>query len=87
MRNADQLIETRAIWLLVLREGGHWPCREIAAELGVTGDLVSRYISTMAARGFVRRHDGSPLKYSVDKNCRIPMDVTLADLMDAGVQV
>lgn len=84
---AEPQVETHAIWLVILREGGYWSSSELSKELGVPSDLISRVINAMARRGFVRRHEGAPLNYSVDKSCRIPRAVKLADLMDAGIEV
>lgn len=81
-------LETRVIWLLLLKEGGRWSAAEIAVHLESDPEYVSRFASVMKSRGFLRRHErGATRKkfeYSVDRSCRIPRAVTMGDLIDTG---
>jgi predicted ArsR family transcriptional regulator len=81
----DGVPRTRAIWLLLLTEGGRWTVAEVANELGVDTNHVCQYVAQMAGRGFLRRFEGKKLQYAVDKTCRVPMFITMGDIMGAGV--
>lgn len=83
----DDSLSTKAIWLLILSHGGRWGVGEIAQELGSTSEKVCNFIGMMAARGFVTRYprngDRKRHEYAVDGSCRIPMAVTMRDIMEA----
>jgi DNA-binding HxlR family transcriptional regulator len=87
MTETDDKITTRAIWLLLLKEGGRWSVNEIGSELGAADpSLLCRFMHQMCERGYLRRHT-SPRErhqYSVDRTCKIPLFLTMGDLMDAG---
>lgn len=80
-------VSTRAIWLLLLKEGGRWSVNEISTELGY-GDpgLLCRFTHQMCERGYLKRHKqpGERHQYSVDRTCKIPLSLTMGELMDAG---
>lgn len=87
--NTEELekVNARSIWLLLLAEGGRWKVSEIATELGASDpDLVHRFAHQMWKSGHLRKHvcPGEKLQYAVDKTCKIPMQLTMGDLMNAG---
>jgi predicted transcriptional regulator len=83
----DDSLSTKTIWLLILSNGGRWGVGEIAQELGSTSEKVCNFIGMMAARGFVKRYPRSEGRkrheYAVDGSCRIPMAVTMKEIMEA----
>lgn len=82
----DSKIETKEIWLLLLKEGGWWGAGEIANELGGHYDYVCRVIYQMCTRGYLKRHErvAERIAYSVDKTCKVPLKLKVSDLIEAG---
>jgi predicted ArsR family transcriptional regulator len=78
---------TKDIWLLILKEGGRWGVGEIANEFQVTSSQICNLMSSMSTGGFVKvypRGEGRKFnEYAVDPTCRIPMAVTMKDIMEA----
>jgi Fe2+ or Zn2+ uptake regulation protein len=91
MTNDENKTDTKSIWLLLLREGGHWTADEIATALQVTtvDDWLYRVVHQMAKRGHIRRHEKpcERLSYSVDKTCKVPMYLRVGDLLQAGAEL
>jgi predicted ArsR family transcriptional regulator len=81
---------TKRVWLLLLKEGGHWTATELAKELNVeANDWLFRAVHLMAKRGHIRRHEKpcERLSYSVDKTCKVPMYLKVGDLLQAGAEL
>ena len=77
---------TRAIWLLILRGGGHWTTREVAAALPDFPDPSSTMMS-MAKLGSLKAEGAQPRKFKVTADCRIPHGITLRDLLDSQIGI
>lgn len=75
---------TKPIWLFLLRERGRWTSAGLAAQLHVDGDVIFASMRQMWDRRMVKRHDTKPLTYEVDGSCRVPDNVTVFDLIQAG---
>jgi Fe2+ or Zn2+ uptake regulation protein len=90
MTEDETKTDTKSIWLLLLKQGGHWTVDEIATALEAdSSDWLYRVMHMMSRRGHIRRHEkpGKFLSYSVDRTCKVPMYLRLSDLLDAGVSV
>lgn len=75
---------TRRIWLHLLQHG-RTDAKCLAVDLGLTEINTHQLMRNMAATGSVRRfprcEPGWRIEYAIDPTCRVPRDVTLADLL------
>lgn len=80
-------VTVRAIWLLILKEGGRWGVGELADALDVNSSQICNMVAAMSSSGHIKmypRGDGRKFnEYSVDPSCRIPTQVTMKDIMEA----
>jgi Mn-dependent DtxR family transcriptional regulator len=71
------------IWLLMLKEGGRWPARELADKLEIKPASAFMAVNAMAMRGYATRYRlkaaRSQYEYGVDEACRVPQGVTVKD--------
>jgi hypothetical protein len=82
---ADEKREvTRPLWLYLLEEGGRWTASELARTLSFEINQACAALSQMHTRGMVKRHVpteyGKTMAYEVDDSCRLPDNLTLADV-------
>lgn len=79
----------RAMFMLLLREGGWWTQREICDELDAEPLEVHARLRNMTdARSLVsRKLDGVRMQYAVTLACTVPAGVSVAELQGAGVTV
>lgn len=76
---------SRAVWLLMLREGGRWRPPELSKSLSqhMDGSTLTAMVNTGALRRFpLLGKKGS--EYGVTLGCKVPIGVTLKDLVEAG---
>lgn len=83
MRPASGL--TRAIWMLLVKEGGYWSAPEVLAalpdEVFATKVNVNNALRDMCDSGSVQRKgDGRGTRYGVTGNCRVPMGLLVHEL-------
>lgn len=79
---------TKRCWLHMLAEGGRWSVRDLAMDMGVTAQNVQNTVTRMHDLGSIKRHEktetsGKSITYSVAKDCRLPSNLTLQDLLTA----
>jgi hypothetical protein len=81
--------QTKAVWLLIAREGGRWSVREVTDTLGDDFDSVSQGLHRMAQLGclthYPRTTQRNRVTFGVTAQCKVPQGVTLADLLAIGV--
>jgi hypothetical protein len=73
----------KAAWLLMLGEGGRWSAKEISTKLGQ--DLHS-HLYRMTEQGCVARYpssDDEPVQFGVTNDCKVPLGVTMKEIMEA----
>lgn len=73
----------KAAWLLMLGEGGRWSSKDISQKLGK--DLHS-HLYRMMEQGYAIRYaggDGEPVRFGVTTDCKVPLGVTMRDIMEA----
>lgn len=80
---------TRDVWLWLLKEGGFSSSREIAAGLGMPkSEDIGRIAATMCHGKFLVRREkqrlGQFMRYGITPACKVPMNVTLQDLLECG---
>ena len=71
---------TRTLWLHMLKEGGRWTATELAAETRTDRRQADRLLRQMATIGHAVKFEGEPSSFGVTPDCRVPREVTLADL-------
>lgn len=78
---------TKRIWLRMLAEGGYWTVPELAQALSVD-KRIDGVLSQLAEKGFCQTRDRTDrpngTKYGVTPTCKIPPEVTLEELKEAG---
>lgn len=76
------------LWLLLLKEGGHWSCSDIADELRVEAETVRYTMRALHTSGYVQRFDSAtekgPIRYGITAACKFPRAVTFADVLAVG---
>lgn len=73
----------KAAWLLMLGEGGRWSSKDISEKLGK--DLHS-HLYRMMEQGYAIRYSGSdgvPVRFGVTNECKVPLGITLRDIVEA----
>lgn len=73
---------TGKLWLAMLKEGGRWKPKELAAHAREDGVQVSQALNAMIGSKYVRRFPVGPrfFVYSVTPDCRVPLSVTVKDV-------
>jgi hypothetical protein len=72
-------MSAKALWIRMLTEGGRWKAKELA---DVGGENYGRALTAMYQVGSVKRFAFGV--YGVTLDCKIPVGVTLAELVQAG---
>lgn len=75
---------TRPIWLFLLRERGRWTSAGLSEQLHLEVEVTCPAMRQMWERGMVKRYPTKPLTYEIDGTCRVPDNVTVFDLIQAG---
>jgi hypothetical protein len=75
-------------WMLMATEGGRWSASEVAERLGQ--DMHS-HLQRMVECGYAKKYTGSgrcnAVRFGVDEKCKVPVGVTIKELMEAAVVV
>jgi hypothetical protein len=89
MKNISAESPTKTSWLHILKEGGRWTTGEMSEVLGTDHCNSRGFLNSMVAAGSLKRFEptepGGKITFGVTVDCRVPMGVTLADLMQIGV--
>jgi predicted transcriptional regulator len=72
------------IWLFLLKEGGRWDAGSIARAIFEDDMSVHQLTRSMAGAGMLKRFERQLPKgkneYAVTPDCKVPRDVTIAEL-------
>lgn len=76
---------TSRVWLALLQAGGRLTATEVAALADdVAPDGIRALLHALSRSGAARKYeDTSPMRYGVTPACRVPMGVTIGDILAA----
>lgn len=76
---------TGRLWLVMLKEGGRWKPKDLAAKVRADGVAVSQSLLGMAETGYVRKFAAGPrfFVYAVTGECSAPRSVSVNDVAEA----
>lgn len=76
-------VETRAIWLRLLNEGGSWIAPEVADLCGNDVGAASRRLRVLAQLQYVQRRGpagaGGRIEFGVTGTCKVPPGISVAE--------
>lgn len=74
--------DSKRIWLVMLKQGGRWSNADVAAALGRDNTWTANLVHSMCTTGTLHRFGyGRGARYGVTHECRIPVGVTISEVV------